>query len=56
MRRSLAEILSNPIALNLINLDKRERTLERLVGMNSKLALSGEGLLTYNADVCDHCY
>ena len=40
MRRLLAEISSNPIALDLLSLDKRERTLERLVGMNSKSALS----------------
>lgn len=45
MRGSLVEILSNPVALDLLSLDKREGTLERLVGMNSKLALSREGFL-----------
>ena len=38
-RRSLAEILSKPVALDLQSLDKRERTVERSVGFKSNLIL-----------------
>ena len=38
-RRSLAEILSKPVALDLQCLDKRERTVERSVGFKSNLVL-----------------
>ena len=40
-RRSLAENLSKPVALDLQSLDKRERTVEQLKGFKSNLVLSG---------------
>ena len=33
-----------PVAFDLLNLDKRKRNLERLVGMSSKLVISDKGL------------
>ena len=38
-RRSLAEILSRPVALDTLNLDKREKIMDGLVSFNYKVAL-----------------